>query len=206
MIKTLLISIAFTCVTASAFAQQPGIVVNTTGDTIKCEIKSPFIGARKYKTAQMDDFKKFDVKDISYYRTDDLKYVYRSAILPRGRKQVFLEVVEDGKICLYTYTVTTYGYMGATSSTTTWYASKNNGELQELKTNGLFGVKSKKTRQGIFAEMLADNAEVLKQYEETDSFSFDNLRNTVHLYNTGELYKKEEKKEDKKLASKDDAY
>lgn len=72
----------------------------------------------------MEDIKKFDVKEISYYRSDDLKHVYWAARLPRGKKQVFLELIEDGKICLYTYTMTTYGYMGAISSITTWYVSK----------------------------------------------------------------------------------
>jgi hypothetical protein len=107
---------------AAAYAQQPGIVVNTTGDTLKCEMKFPFIGANKYKTAQMEDFKKLDVN--SYYRTDDLKYVYKAARLPNSRKTAFLQVVEEGKINLYTHTVTYSGYMGATYSTTTWHISR----------------------------------------------------------------------------------
>jgi len=193
-IRSLLLFGLLVAIASSAvYAQQPGIVVNTNGDTLKCEMKFPFIGANKYKTTQMEDFKKFDVKDISYYRTDDLKRVYRAARLPRGKKPVFLEVVEDGKICLYTYTVTHYGYMGATSSTTTWYVSKDNGELQELKTNALFGVKSKKDRQNVFSEMLADRPDALKQYQDEDNFSFKTLRNTVHFYNTGKPL--EEKKD-----------
>ena len=178
---------------SAAYAQQPGIVVNTAGDTLKCEMKFPFIGASKYKTADMQDFKKFDVKNISYYRTDDLKRVYRAARLPKSKRSFYLEVVEDGRICLYTHTVTYYGYMGASYSSTTWYISKDNGELQELKTTALFSFKSKSDRKNAFAEMLADNPEALKLYQDEDNFSFKTLRSTVHFYNTGML--PEQKKE-----------
>ncbi|MFD1257587.1 hypothetical protein ACFQ3S_12335 [Mucilaginibacter terrae] len=187
-IKFLLIVIlTSTIISFVAHAQQTGIIVNLNGDTVKCEMKFPFIGADKYKTAEMEDFKKFNVKDVSYYRTDDLKRVYRATHLPKSKKLVFLQLVEDGKITLYTYTVTSYGYMGATYTNTTWYVSKDNGELQELKTKALFGNSSKKSRQNIFSEMIADNPEVLKQYEEADNFSFKTLQNTVHYYNTGKL-------------------
>ena len=171
----------------TAYAQQAGIVVNNSGDTLKCEMKFPFIGANKYKTAQMEDFKKLDVKEISYFRTDDLKYVYKAARLPNSKKTAFLQVVEEGKINLFTHTVTYTGYMGATYSTTTWYISKENGELQELKTSALFSFKSKKDRKNIFADMLSDNPDALKLYQDEDNFSFKTLRSTVHFYNTGKL-------------------
>ncbi|CAM3980424.1 hypothetical protein MUGA111182_20145 [Mucilaginibacter galii] len=179
----LLLSLLIASITVNA--QQPGIVVNNSGDTLKCEMKFPFIGANKYKTAQMEDFKKLNVKEISYYRTDDLKHVYKAARLPNSKKTAFLQVVEEGRINLYTHTVTYSGYMGASYSTTTWYISKNNGELQELKTSALFSFKSKKDRKNNFSDMLADNPEALKLYQDEDNFSFKTLRNTVHFYNTG---------------------
>lgn len=161
------------------------IVITNAGDTIHCDTKHPFIGAPRYKSANMTDFKKIDIKEIKYYTRKNKKEVYKAAILPKRSKPMFLQLVQEGKITLYLLVQTTYGYMGATSTTTTWYASKNNDELKELKTSALFMLTSRKKREGIFAEMLADQPEVLKQYEEADSFSFKTLSRIVYLYNTG---------------------
>ncbi|MDT3403968.1 hypothetical protein [Mucilaginibacter terrae] len=161
------------------------IVITIAGDTIHCDTKQTIFGGPRYKSSTMTDFKKISIKEMKYYTRKNKKEVYKAAILPKWSKPQFLQLVQEGKITLYLSVQTTYGYMGVTNSTTTWYVSKNNDELKELKTSGLFASTSRKKREGIFAEMLADQPDVLKQYEETDSFSFKTLSKIVHLYNTG---------------------
>ena len=96
-----------------------------------------------------------------------------------------LPLVEQGNICLYA----TFTQAGTAGTATTWYVSKNNEDLYELKTSALFGSKSKSDRKDIFADMLADKPEVLQHYKNTNSFNFKNIRNLVHLYNTGQPFK-----------------
>lgn len=190
MKKTFTLISALVCsllLTYTAKAQDQDRVVTQTGDTIKCEIKSAFLSSTKYTVAGTGEIKKLDIKDIRYYYIAKKNEAYRAVQRPGKTKFEFLELVEEGKICLYRYVVSHYGPTGG-YSTTTWYVSKGNDVLQELKTSALFSFKSKKDRKDLFADMLADNEAVLKQYQETDSFSFKNLRNSVHLYNTGMPY------------------
>jgi hypothetical protein len=144
-------------------AQEQDRVVTQTGDTLKCEIKYNLFGyPTKYKTSGSEDFTKLDVKDIRYYYSAKKNERYRAVQLPNKTKYIFLELVEEGKICLYQLVQTSYSPMGGSRSTTTWYVSKGNDVLSELKTSALFSFKSKKDRKDIFADMLADNADVLK--------------------------------------------
>jgi len=102
-------------------------------------------------------------------------------------------VIEKGKISLYemiytTYTGTTTTYSGTmtTNTTTTeWYVSKGSDNVSDIKTSGLFMLKAKQKRKDTFAEMLKDNKNIYDKYLAEDKFSFKQIRNLVHLYNTG---------------------
>jgi hypothetical protein len=100
-----------------------------------------------------------------------------------------MTVVEDGKINLYEMivTTTTPGMNGASysNSNTEWYVSKGTDTAMILKGK-LFG---REKRKNDFAELLADNKAVYDKYMSDDKFGFDEIRNLVHLYNTGEPYK-----------------
>jgi len=168
-------------------AQQQDVVVNLAGDTLKCEIKYNLFSAPvKYKLAGDSNYKKFNVKEIKYYTCNKLKQVYRAVLMPKQSTPVFLLLVENGILCLYQrlqYTSTGLGGYTATI----WYISKNNDDLNELKSNDLFTSKTRKERKDIFADLIADKPDVLNYYQNTDKFTFMNLLYTVHYYNTGIL-------------------
>lgn len=64
---------------------------------------------------------------------------------------------------------------------------KGDDIVQEIKTSDWFVLgKSKKARKDVLAGMLYDNKEVYNKFVADDSFSFDQIRNLVHLYNTGQ--------------------
>ncbi|UEG51615.1 hypothetical protein LLH06_11600 [Mucilaginibacter daejeonensis] len=160
------------------------IIVTSAGDTIPCETRHPFMGVMRYRTADMPEFKKIDIKGIKYYTFQNKEIRFKAALLPKKSKPTFLRLVEEGKITLYLHEVYHYIYMGASYTTTTWYATKGDDVLKEIKTTGISG-KSRKERQAVFADMLADQPIVLKLYEDADSFTFSTLRGIVNLYNSG---------------------
>jgi hypothetical protein len=197
----LLISFAVSLTfTSPGFAQYQDRIVNLNGDTLKCEIKTNFVRTTKYKTPDMADFEKFDEKSVKYFYIAKDNERYRAVIRPGKKKLEFLRLIEEGKICLYEYISSSYMQSGLTQSTTNWFISKNNDTLYKLKTSSLFNFTSKKDRKDVFSEMLADNPDVLKKYQETDSFSFKNLRNAIHLYNTGQPYNDQRSFVDKVLS------
>jgi hypothetical protein len=186
--------------TSPGLAQYQDRIVNLNGDTLKCEIKTNFVRTTKYKTPDMADFEKFDEKSVKYFYIAKDNERYRAVIRPGKKKLEFLRLIEEGKICLYEYISSSYMQSGLTQSTTNWFISKNNDTLYKLKTSSLFNFTSKKDRKDVFSEMLADNPDVLKKYQETDSFSFKNLRNAIHLYNTGQPYNDQRSFVDKVLS------
>lgn len=181
------IGVLFTCLLNQqpTLAQERDVVITQSGDTIFCQIKTDIFGfPTKYRRVDSTEFVRLKEKEIKYYYIASKKEAYRSVKLPNKTKNQLLRLVEDGKINLYVR----YTQAGNTGSVATWFVSKGEGELHELKTSALFSFKSKQDRKEAFANMLADNQEVLQQYMSDDSFSFKNIRNIVHLYNTGQPY------------------
>jgi hypothetical protein len=162
----LLISFAVSLTfTSPGFAQYQDRIVNLNGDTLKCEIKTNFVRTTKYKTPDMADFEKFDEKSVKYFYIAKDSERYRAVTRPGKKKLEYLRLIEEGKICLYEYISSSYMQSGLTQSTTNWFISKNNDTLYKLKTSSLFNFTSKKDRKDVFSDMLADNPEVLKQYQ-----------------------------------------
>ena len=81
--------------------------------------------------------------------------------------------------------------MTTNTTTTSWYIAKGVDTVHLVKTNTLIGGKS--GREDMFADMLKDNSVIYQQYKTDNSFSFAEIRNIVHLYNTGEPYKEDKK-------------
>ncbi|HAL82682.1 MAG TPA: hypothetical protein DCO83_10955 [Mucilaginibacter sp.] len=100
-----------------------------------------------------------------------------------------MTVVESGKINLYELitSTTSYGANGTmySSSNTGWYVSKGTDTAILIKGTLL----ARQKRKNEFADLLADNKTVYDKYMADDKFGFDEIRNLVHLYNTGEPYK-----------------
>ena len=91
-----------------------------------------------------------------------------------------MTVVESGKINLYEL-ITNYNNVTVTE----WFASKGTDTGILIKDNSLSGNRKRRD----FEALIADNKAVYEKYTADDKFRFNNIRNLVHLYNTGEPYK-----------------
>lgn len=178
------IAAIFCCVTAKA---QQDYVITTKGDTLHCKVNIPFIGGHKYKAAGMADAVKISTDDIKEYYIARKKALFLSVFKNGGTKREFMPVLEKGKINLYEVVNNNYGPNGTSTSTTTWYVSKGTDNAIELKTSGLFLSKSRENRKNELADMFKDNKAVYDKYMTDDDFGFKQIRNLVHLYNTGEI-------------------
>lgn len=181
--KLLLSIIMFTVLTVNVKAQD--YVITVKGDSIPCSISTPLIGRVKYKVDSMGESKKIKPDEIREYyiarKNDRERAVYKDST----SRPWFMTVIEKGRISLYQL-ITTYYHNGMTTSNTEWYVGKGSDYVSDLKSSSLITFKSKRKRKDIFAEMLKDNQAVYDKYIAEDKFSFKQIQNLVHLYNTGQ--------------------
>ncbi len=188
--KNLLTTIAFTIatiLTIRANAQQyTDYVITVKGDSIPCNISTPLIGNIKYEGGGMTKPEKIKPDAIKEYYIASKKSLSRSVFKEGTSKPMFMTVVEKGKISLYEMINTNYMYGGGSTTTVTWYVGKGSDYVTDFKSSGLFFAKSRKQRKDNFGEMLKDNQAVYDKYKTEDKFSFKQIQNLVHLYNTGQ--------------------
>ena len=175
-------------------------VITIKGDSIPCKIKFPFGGSVKYKSDTMQKFNKVNTDEIKEYYSSDDSSLYRAVYVDNSKKPTFLEVVEKGKINLYQevissppHSVTTGIAFSITAQNTIWYISKGSNYVQQLKNSnytitGLFE-KSRQKRENDLIEKIMDNKPVYEKFIADDSFSYKEIRNIIHLYNTGQPFK-----------------
>ncbi len=120
----------------------------------------------------------------------------RAVYLPSNKKAQFVTVIENGKINLYRETeigytdIATTGPYGTQASHTApvpvykYYMAKGTDTVAVLYQSDFFPFKSKKGRKDL-AEMLADNKRVYDKFINDDKFSFEQIKDIIHLYNTG---------------------
>lgn len=180
------------------FAQKPtyDYVVNNNNDTIKCEIKDPFIGKIKYKpvTATNDRYIQVTPADIKeYYIAKNLR-TYVAIVLPGSTQVGYLAILERGKINLYEkVTSNDNSFAHVTSTETRWYVSKDYASLQELKSNTVYNGGSQddgtlqKKRIEFFMDLIADDAPLLEKFKAGNDFSFNTLESYVQQYNLDKL-------------------
>jgi hypothetical protein len=129
-------------------------------------------------------------ENIKEYSRSNRAKTYRAVYQGSSNKPNFMTVIERGKISLYEL-VQTNSYYGGVSGTwnstsqTDWYIGKNTDTVVSFKTSGFFMGKSRQARKDMLGEMFKDNPEVYNKYIAEDKFSFKQIRNLVHLYNTG---------------------
>lgn len=179
----------------TAGAQNDDRVINNAGDTIACRISVTFPGGvYKYRTS-----KKVKAKRIT---TDSLKGYYMADESAWHRRVFygsvwFMKVIESGKINLYQMIVTTSNYgangMWYNNYNTEWFVSKATDTAIMIK-GALFG---RQKRMNELADYLADNKALYDKYMVDDKFGFDQIRNLVHLYNTGMPYVEPKPKQEK---------
>lgn len=188
--KTLLCVIAL-FLTVNVMAQdQPDYIITMKGDSIPCSItKNIFSGNCKYSLAGSTKPIKISADSIMEYHITKKNLTYGSIIQDGDKAPDFMLLLEKGKINLFE---TGHGYqiysgtgvfMG-TRSVTTWYFSKNSRIAVMLKTTGAFPDRSRKERKELFGRMIKDKKAVYDKYMAEDDFSFEALRNIIHLYNT----------------------
>ncbi|MDB5153450.1 MAG: hypothetical protein JWR54_2201 [Mucilaginibacter sp.] len=194
--------VALLLFTLSTKAQNTDYVITVQGDTLACKISElGWVHNGNYKTAQMKSRKQILLSEIKEYCVSKHNVIYRK-VYKRANKPSsaeYLSVLENGKINLYEEIYTT-SYMSAGSNmqynssiNTKWYISKGSDTVKVLKNSDIslatLFFKSKEKRKNDFAEMIMDNQEVYDKYLTDDKFSFKQIRNLVHLYNTGETLK-----------------
>ena len=174
-------------VSNSAIAQND-YVITVKGDSVSCKVSIPVFGGVKYKSGTMNTSEKIKPDEIKEYYIARKTTLWRSVFIDSASEPVFMTVVEKGKINLFELVTSIYNGR-TTTSTVTWYVSKGSDYVSDLKTSSLFSNKARKQRKDDFAEMLADNKEVYNKYKSEDKFTFVQIRNLVHLYNTGLPFK-----------------
>ena len=176
-------------VTLSLKAQKQDYVITLHGDTINCK----FISDLKYKVGGVDKPKRVNFYEIKEYYIAKDNTLCRAVYRPGDRLPYFMTVVERGKIDLYEenyeYVLTRTSGITNNYSTSTWYIAKGTDTVKVLKSSDFsvsaIFLKSKKSRENIFADMIKDNKDVYDKYIADDKFNFGQIRYLVHLYNTG---------------------
>lgn len=183
----------FSVFTIDPLLAQDDFIINNNGEKVIGEVIK--IGFEKVKFRPSTDKKKMKFKPVdikeAYEEGDGL---FRSVFVPKLKKQIFLRVLEDGKIKLYEFYTNSGGgaSMGITSAgfphsgasvrnvQKYWYAEKS-GEIIEVKTNSWWG--SRKKRKEDFYNLIQDNEKIAGLYETEQKFSFDFVRFLIKKYN-----------------------
>jgi len=169
-----IICLLFLCV--QLFAQKDYIVTNDN-DTIYGKLKKPLFGG--LRLVKGDDEIQVKADSIKLIYRDKTKETACSKSLPGSDRLIFLDRIQDGKIRLYSYTIT-YNTGTSTYSTTTWYGEKDGIPLDEIKTSGLRG--GKQDRKDFFLSLIADDPEITQKYND-GKFKLKTLLALVEEYN-----------------------
>lgn len=185
MKKIALIFVSVCCAVVMAKAEmlwKPGYVVTNAGDTLKGEVKvndkKEFDLFRKVTLKLSETEKKmYNPNKIKEYTVDGQRFIVKSI----DGENVFVKVVAQGAVTLYQHQFEYY-HGEEVRYDTEFYIEKNN-DLSKIKGN-----KFKK----LVAEIMADNAELVKKVQESDGkYEGDAIVEVVNEYNT---WFKEQKK------------
>jgi hypothetical protein len=200
----LLTSICLLLSTAKIFAQDGDTtkkfndyVITLKNDTVKCHIGRRFLGKLTYKVDGVRGAKPFDADSVKgFYRSEDSSF-FVSKRLPETGHLFFVRPLEQGKINLYERrsggTSLHDGNIEGNGTSFFWYVSKNNDSLKFIKigtVEGIYFGSSRKSREKIFMDLIADNPALLDKYKEerkTTNYNFELIQFYVKLYNDGFL-------------------
>lgn len=160
---------------------QADYIINLNNDTLKGTINFAVFSGASFKGPNDSRPKKIKTTEVKEYYISKLQKNYCARVLPFGTKPIFLERVERGKIELFELVTIVYsGYV--TSTSISWYASKDNSPLIILKHNSWLTFSKEKRKDELF-NMVSDNAEVAERFKQEDSFTFKKVRELVAIYN-----------------------
>lgn len=178
MKKFVLLFVSVCCavvMSQAAMIWKPGYVVTNAGDTVKGEVKvndkKEFDLFRKVTLKLSETEKKmYNPTKIKEYTVDGQRFIAKSI----DGENVFVKVVAQGAVTLYQHQFEYY-HGEEVRYDTEYYIEKNN-DLSKIKGN-----KFKK----IVAEIMADNAELVKKVQESDGkYEGDAIVEVVNEYNT----------------------
>lgn len=158
---------------------QKDYIVTGKGDTMYGKIKQPLFSKLIFVSKGVEYWLDETVKA---YFINKSSATYYNIVQPETGDKVFMYVVEKGEISLYTYTVSVRTYDGKSLSTTNWYIEKKGTPISMIKSTSAFA-GGKKDRKELLRASIADKAEILKLYDENDSFTFNNIRKIITEYN-----------------------
>jgi len=172
----------FVLLSASTIANaQKDYVVSLTGDTLIGNIKAPLFGPLKFIANEAKQKVDISIKEhLSYYTSKD-STAYIAVSIPLKNSPVFLQRLENGKVQLVVYYITHVGANGIGTSQTFWYAIKDNGKPLDVKASSLLG--SRKERENNFYGIIGDYPELLEDFKNEKSYSFEMIRSYIKKYN-----------------------
>lgn len=175
-ISAILLLFVFNC-----FAQHLGYVITSANDTISCfKVKKDLFGI-KYKAHEKDDFIRIKPDNVKEYQLSNDSAIYIAKPLRKGISDIeYVQRLENGKICLYEQIIIGYN----NTSTTNWYANKDNGSLVMVKTSGFNIIgPDHSDRKKEFLKLINDDPKITSAYTAEDSFSFFTIRKYIRQYN-----------------------
>jgi hypothetical protein len=152
-------------------------LITLNNDTLKGEIKKQFIGFYRFKPDGTDNFNKIKIRETKEFYKAEKEINYLVKQRPDKRSPDFLQRLVRGKIDLFEY----YRQTGNNQVDIVWYASKQNGELLEVKSNHIFGARSE--RKDKLYSLIGDKPELLEKFKKDDSYSFDAVKECIKSYN-----------------------
>ncbi|MFI5158024.1 MAG: hypothetical protein ACHQF4_04115 [Sphingobacteriales bacterium] len=175
-ITTILILFVF-----SSYAQHTGYVITSANDTVSCFIVKKDLFGIKYKANEKDGFIRIKPDNVKEYQLSNDSAIYIAKALRKGVSDIeFVQRLEDGKICLYEQIIK--GYYN--TSTTNWYANKDNGPVVMIKTSGINIIgPDHSDRKTEFLKLINDDQKITSAYTAENNFSFYTIRKYIQQYN-----------------------
>jgi len=184
----------FLLVSTGSVVAQTDYVITKDGIKTMGEVKNYSVKKVKFVPVGTKKAQKYNPEQINeMYKAGH--GTFRSLSMDKGKRPTFLHVLEDGKIQLYEYLVTSrvqgapmyngsnFSSMGTSYNMTSqrWFAQKQGTALIEVKTNSIWG--SRKDRKDALSSLIGDNEHVMQRYKTEDRFSFDFVRSLIVEYN-----------------------
>ena len=184
-----------------ANAQHTGYFIKNNNDTVRCYIKLDgdldpiyrFYNAKhkaRMRRISADTVKAFRVSaDSSYFVARVIPITYKK------RKLVFLQLVERGRINLYSYsTQFYYAASGREDYNKSLYASKGSDSLMLIRTGDVWPLKQTKLRN-LFYSLISDEPQVAAAYMARDGkhslfYNFNTIDDFISRYNKAAAAKK----------------
>jgi len=166
------------CAFFSQVNAQQDFLINSKNDTLKGEIKKQLIGFYRFKPEGGSSFSKIPIRETKEFYKVEKEINYLVKVRPDKSTPDFLQRLVKGKIDLFEY----YRQSGNNQYVVFWYASKQNGQLFEVKSNQIFG--SRKERKDNMYNLIADNPGLLEKFKKDDNYSFEAVKECIKLYNS----------------------